>query len=430
MTTLTDRYSNRYFRQATPHEQLLYEHLLYCVHEESPSKMLERFRRLFIDGIGYRDQEIWLALEKIIVSKQVDQEFPYILNRCCHILINYWQMQPQMQGAIPELVALIENPPTYGIVPSRMGRRLQQLLRAFTATEEYMTLRRLSQVFATATEPTGNESKPLGTLIRRYPYLYEHCLLSEDSSYEHQQMVRQLKAQMQRRYEFNLSQYVTYQVRQAQMRRQTQAPASQRLIQVVPNPTLLSDRELGLTLKHFVGKVEGGYTYQDLAHRFRTEISQVPSYKVFKDDFYQYLTSAINPAYGKRQFNDRLYNQLKNTLPQSDFQKPNDLLLVRTCSQLLNHLVVESRQKPNHFVFVDLITNLGTTFTTGLLLKIVLICPKVKPYLEKRFSILFNHYESFNRDGVPWLVKSLEQMNVAFSIHFGKADVSYLKYLL
>ncbi|AFZ12109.1 hypothetical protein Cri9333_1208 [Crinalium epipsammum PCC 9333] len=427
MTTKTSR---NYFRQPTQDEQTLYEHLLFCVNLEPPTKVLERFRRLFIDGIGYREQQIWLAVENIILSKQIEQEFPYIINRCCHILINHWQMHPQMQESIPELVTLLENPPTPKIVVSRIGRRLRVLINAFSQTEEFLTLRRLAQVITPTVEDKSDDSKPLGNLINRYPYLYEHCLLSEDSSYEHQQVVRKIKAQMQRRFEFNLSQFVTYQVRQAQTRRKSGTQGIPRMLQAVPNPTLLSDRELGIALKHFVGKVEGNYSYRDLAHRFISHASQVQSFKVFKDDFYEYLTSGVNPGYGKRQFNDKLYGYLKNIQPNNDYQKPNELMIVRSCSQVLNHLIVESPQKPNHFVFVDLISNIGSTFTTGLLLKIVLICGKIKPYLEKRFAILFKHYESFSRDGVPWLVNILENVNVAFSIHFGKADVSWLQQIM
>jgi hypothetical protein len=279
-------------------------------------------------------------------------------------------------------------------------------------------------------EGNCNGSNQVGTLIQRYPYLYEHCLLSEDSSYEHQQTVRQIQARVQRRFEFDLSQYVTYQVRRVQAIRQPSTEAPERIIQPVNNPTLLSDRELAAALKQFVGKVQGPNTYRDVAQSFLTHTSQTSSYRDFKDDLYEYLTASIDPAYGKRQFNERLYNHLKNTLTQSDLQKPTEFLIVRTCSQLLNFLVVESPQRPNHFVFVDLITNLGATLTTGLLLKIVLLCRKVKPYLEKRFSILFNHYESSTRDGVPWLITSLENLNVAFSVHFGSADLSCLNQIM
>lgn len=426
MTTLTDCYS----RQNNPYEQQLYEHLLTCVQAESPKEMIGRLHQLFIEGVGYSDPQIWLALEKILLSKQAEQEFRFVINRCCHILINRWQVHPHLQSAIPELVALFEKPSPTSHVYSRSAKRLRQMVKLFTETEQYLTLRRLAQVMSQSTEVTGNGSKPIGSLIRRYPYLYEHCLLSEDSSYEHQQTVRQIQSRIQRRFECDLSQYVTYQVRQSQQNRRPDASGAVRLIQPVSNPTLLTDRDLGFALKQFVGKVEGGQTYRDLAHRFVAQTHNTSSYKVFKDDLYEYLTASMDSAYGKRQFNHRLYTQMKNILPDNDFKKPNEFLLVRTCSQLLNYLVVESHQRPNHFVFVDLITNLGATFTTGLLLKIVLVCRKVKPYLEKRFSILFNHYESSTRDGVPWLITSLENLNIALSIHFGAADVSCLNHLM
>lgn len=424
MTTWTDSE----IRQTSLEEQQLYDHLLYCVQVESSSQLIERFQRLFLDGARYVDPQIWSALEKVAMDKRAEQEFKFVLNRCCHILINRWQLQPHLQGSIQELVGLFENPPDPMKVHSRGARRLRQLVQLFTETEQYVTLQRLSRVMSESSESNG--SRQVGTLIQRYPYLYEHCLLSEDSSYEHQQTVRQIQSRVQRRMEFDLSQYVTYQVRRAQAMRSPLPEVQERIIHPVRNPTLLSDRELGIALKQFVGKVQGPHTYRDVAQSFQTHTKQTASYKEFKNDLYEYLIASIDPAYGKRQFNERLYTLLKNTLPHSEAQKPTEFLIVRTCSQLLNFLVVESPQRPNHFTFVDLITNLGATLTTGLLLKIVLLCRKVKPYLEKRFSILFNHYESSTRDGVPWLVTSLENLNIAFSVHFGAADLSCLNQIM
>ncbi len=417
-------------RQTSLEEQQLYDHLLYCVQVESASQLIERFQRLFLDGARYVDPQVWMALEKLAMDKRAEQEFKFVINRCCHILINRWQLQPHLQGSIQELVALFENPPDPTKVQSRGARRMRQLVQLFTETEQYVTLQRLSRVMSETAEANTNGSKQVGALIQRYPYLYEHCLLSEDSSYEHQQTVRQIQSRVQRRFEFDLSQYVTYQVRRAQALRSPSKEGMERIIQPVKNPTLLSDRELGVALKQFVGKVQGSCTYRDIAQSFLTHTAQTSSYKEFKEDLYEYLTASIDPAFGKRQFNDRLYTHLKSTLPHSESQRPSEFLIVRTCSQLLNFLVVESPQRPNHFTFVDLITNLGATLTTGLLLKIVLLCRKVKPYLEKRFSILFNHYESSTRDGVPWLVTSLENLNIAFSVHFGSADLSCLNQIM
>lgn len=419
------------YRQTTNEEQIIYNYLLHWVKIEPPAQVLNRFRALFIDGVGYNEPEVATALERLISSKQADHEFKFVMNRCCHILINRWQMHSQMQSAIPELINLFENARSkssiYSFAPKGM-RRLQELVQQFTKSEQYLTLRRLVEVMKGSSETTDTppETKPLGSLICRYPYLYEHCLLSEGSTYEHQQTVRKIQAQRQRQFEIDLSQYVTYQVRKAQLARSGNPAAAARLIQPVKNPTFLSDKELYIALKHFVGKVEGPYTYRDLAQSFLTHTSQTISYGTFKNELYEYLTSSIDPAYGKKQFNARLYKQIQNILPQSDSQRLSDFLMVRTCSQLLNFLVVDSPARPNHFVFIDLISNLGPTPTTGLLLKIVLLCRKVKPYLERRFAILFNHYESSTRAAVGWLVKALENVNIALSTNFGAVDLSFI----
>jgi hypothetical protein len=417
-------------RQIDQDEQQLYDHLLRLVQSELPNQLIERFRALFVDGVGYPDTDIAAAIHKIATSKAADQEFRFVLNRCCHILINRWQTRPQLQAAIPELIALFETTPVRPITEysrSRSVRRVRELVKGFVDSEQYITLRRLSQVMSQSSDvPTPPAHEPIGALIQRYPYLYEHCLLAEGSPYEHQQTIRQLQAKAQRQYEVDLSQYVTYQVRRSQLDRNVPLPVSNRILQPVKNPTLLSDQELCRALKQFAGKSQSSGTYRDSAQRFLTHTNQAPTYQAFKDDLYQYMTASVDPEYGRRQFNNQLYSQLKHTLPESNDQKLNDFLVVRTCSQLLNFLVVESPQRPNHFVFVDLISNIGSTLTTGLLLKIVLICRKVKPYLEKRFSILFNHYEFCRRDGVQWLVEAMETLNLALSTNFSTIDLSFI----
>ncbi len=408
--------------QTRAEEQLLYDYFLEGVQTESPDQLIEDFRHLFIEGRGFKQAQIYAALERIIKSKEADQTFDYFLNRCCHILVNRWQMQPQFGGAIPDLIGLFENLP-----PPRQGyyntpNRLRQLVKNFTQSGHYIKLQRLTRVVNIKQQ----NSPAVGNLIHRYPYLYNHCLLGEDSSYEHQQTVRQIKTQTERRYEVNLSRYITYKVRMAQLAKIQQEQSGERIIRPVNNPTLLSDQELNRSLKHYVGTVGDGYTYKSLSHHFLSNTLHTPTFGGFKGQLYEYLVAAMGTEQGKSQFNRKIYNLLQNTLPECDAQKPSEFLMLRTASQLLNYLVVDSPQNPEHYVFIDLISNMGVTRTVGLLLKVLLICKKVKPYLEKRFSILFNHYESFTKDGVPWLVKSLENIQIAFSVHFGKVDLSCL----
>ena len=412
-------------------EQRLYDHLLECVDVESPEQLLDRFRTLFIDGTGYPDREVGLALDKLLSSDYIEQYFRYVLNRCCHILINRWQARPQLQAAIPTLIDLFDAGSSKRIKEFsriRSARRLRGMVAQFLETEQYVTLRRLARVVSERPEGNGHAgSHPLGTLIGRYPYLYEHCLLSEDSTQEHQQNVRRIKGEAQQRFEIDLSQYVNYRVRRARMNRQGASDSAARILRPLENPTLLSDRELVSSLRQFSGKVEHNRSYRELAQCFTTRSCHPAlSFKAFKHDLYEYLTAGIDTDYGRRQFNNLLYAHLADTYPESESKQLNDFLVVRTCSQLFSFLVVDSSSNPEHFVFVDLINNLGPLCTAGILLKIVLLCRKIKPYLERRLSILFNHYESDARDTVAWLVNMLENLNVALSINFGSVDLSHI----
>ncbi len=413
-----DSWSNFYDRQTAPEEQQLYNHLLDCVKSEPPSKILRRFQALFIEGVGYTDPQVWWAITKIVASRQAEQEFKFILYRCCHILINTWSLQPRLHLAIPKLVALFELTPS-GLAQSQTAQRIRGLVQRFKHTDQYRALDRLAQVMIHQTELTLDpETQPIGTLLRRYPYLYEHCLVVEGSTRDQRQKIQVIRKQNQRQLEFDLSRYVTAQFQRSRS-------------EAIKNPTLLSDRQLELALIEFTGKVESSNTYRDTAQKFLTYSKQSRSYLEFKENVYDYLAAAIEVRSGSsrftHQFNERLYTQLQNIMPESDAQQLHDFdfLLLRTCTKLLNFLVVESPHQLHHYVFVDLTQNIGVTYTIGLLLKIVLLCRKVRPYLEKLFSILFNHYEAHTRGGVLWLVDSMENLNVALSTNFGDMNLCY-----
>ncbi|MDJ1173689.1 hypothetical protein [Roseofilum capinflatum] len=410
-------------------EQVIYDHLLACVQAETPDQLVDRFQKLFIQGLGYENQDVVAALNQLTAAKGAEDDFKFVINRCCHILINQWRTHPQHQSSIPDLVALFDrarNGSGGGFTHMRSLRRLRSLVQDFTETEQYVTLSRLAEVFSSTSNQAGDQV-PLKQLIHRYPYLYSHCMLSDQSSLEQQDTVRQVQTQMQQKFEQNLSQYVTYRVRQSQILRVASPEKAKRLVKPQENPTLLSDRELVGALKHYVGKVEGSYTHQDLAQSFITHTDQVRTFKEYKDTLYEYLSTSVDSSYGQRKFNNQLYNQLSNTLSDSDDQKPSDFLVIRTCSQLLNFMVVQGQKNPQHYTFIDLLSNNGPTATIGLLLKIVLICRKVRPYLEKRLAILYNHYEGSTKSAVSWLVHALEHMNVALSTNFGKVDLSIIR---
>lgn len=408
---------------ASDHEQRLYDHIVSCVEKEPPTKVIDRFQQLFIDGMGYPEREIEATLYSIISVKRSEREFKYILHRCCYIPINRWQLHSQHKFAIAKLVALFKQTlPRFGM-EFYIVKRLQDQINLFIKSEEFVTLERLVKAVEQEPEPHKQESNcVLGELISRYPYLYGYSLLSKDSFEEDQQTIKRLQNQRKRQFEQDLSQYLNYLVEP----RNTEIG----IVHPAANPTLLDDEELHLAVREFAGKVAADRTYKESAQFFLRDARQTPSYGAFKVNLYEYLLSSIEPEYGGRQFNDRLYKHIKNTLPENDSVKLNNVLLSRTCHQLFNFLVVENPKHPSHYVFYDLVHNLGPSRTMGLLLKLVLLSRKAQPELEKRFAILFNHYEGKASDEILWFLKSLENLNVALVMNFGNTDLSLVKHNL
>lgn len=393
-------------RKSTQQEQLLYKHLQQLACQQQPDQSINNFRQLFIDASGYPIPEIWQLMEAIIDTDLDEAAFHNILNRSCYILINRWLQSPQLQKSIPDLVNLFQVTPNQ-LPPCWTSKRVRTLSGSFTETEQYFALQRLAQMFIQEVqENTKIEDQRIEKLINRYPYLYEHCFLHDHSTEAEQQEIRIMRQNFQQKYAVDLSKYIAYQ----RLPRKSNS---------AKNPTLMQDEELEQAIQYFTGKVDGKKTFRDQAEEFRIYCNLTRSYRNFKDGLYEYLTDAIDTSYGKNQFNQKLYQQLQNTFSDNNSQKPNDFLMVVTCRKLLNFLVVESVEQPKHFVFYDLINNLGVTMVIGILLKIVLFCRQAKPYLEQRFSILFNHYHSSTPGKVWWWVKSLECLNVALITNFG-----------
>lgn len=434
---MTTKRGWQYLQSSKQQQRQIYDHLLQCTKEEEPIEIIKRFYYLFIKGTGYENATVRAALEQIVNAKDADSEFPFILNRCCHIIINRWQLNSNSKLAIPELVAQLSKTIPPGSTHSRTTRKLRKLIKDFQSTEQYIKLQRLahfidlspeSRVKANRVELVENS---VGDLIQRYPYLHQHYLLSEDSSLEFEQTVKTIQTEIQDNYESELSQYIINRVRLIETIRKYKAANKTKIpkniIKPVKNPTLLSDRDLDLAFSQYMGKVERGYSYRDLSLQFLAHTAQVKSFKTFKRDLFDYAISGIDSSYVKRKFSEQLEVCLQGIMPDFNEHKVNEFLLLRTYSYLFKFLVVDSKGNPEHLQYIDLITYLGATKTVGLLLKLVLLCSKIKPYLENRFSILFSYYETVTEDGVPWLIQSLENLQVAFSIHFGKADFSLIK---
>lgn len=124
----------------TSDEQKLYDHIVSCVQTLAPTHVIERFRQLFIDGMGYPDRDIEAALYNIISVKRSDRNFKYIIHRCCYIPIDRWQLHSEHKFAIADLIALFKHTsPRFGM-KFYTFKRLQDRIALFTKSEEFITL--------------------------------------------------------------------------------------------------------------------------------------------------------------------------------------------------------------------------------------------------------------------------------------------------
>lgn len=396
-------------------ETYIYRHLQECRQKESADVLLARFQGLFIQAEGYPDSRVWEALTELANHPQSDREFKYTLNRCSYTLINPWYTQPKDHWAIPALVKLFEDvPPLHTTkVTTQQVRNLSQ---SFTKTEQYAALRRLANLFEANETPEDLDAladQPVAKQLKRYPFLYDSSLLTKDSDQHQKSQVGKLRKDAETKFGVQLARY-------CHLRNKGGNQAQ--------NPTRLSEQSLKDALDYYTGKVEGNRSHRDLAQMFQTYSKTARSFRDFKEEFLEFLLAPLadaDPRYVNNSFGRALRQYLRETLQDFDGQRLTDFIVITTCQKLLNFLIVQGRQQPIFRRFWHLLQEVGTTLTVGLLLRIVLFCSSVKPWLENRLAVLFNYHERCACKEVPWLMDTLEHTNVALITNFGKTSFSY-----
>ncbi|MEM8642497.1 MAG: AAA-like domain-containing protein [Cyanobacteria bacterium P01_G01_bin.54] len=412
--------------------QLLYDHLLQSVRQEAPYEVIERFRSLFITCVGYRDSAIELALRRIIKVCPGPAAFNTILNRCCYIVVNYWNRKPTSRHLSRDLLDLFDAQSYWDFSGIDFNSTMHRLVQRFTRSEEYFALQNL----VLPDKPDFDDrpaATPMANHAYRYPFLYGKYFVHANSSPEHiEEIERQQterKWQMQRglrRYAYALSQYS----------QRSPETVFQQLDRIETNPTLLTNQQLYWVLKCFVGKEsQQPYTTKDLARRLIWQTAKFKQYADFKRSLYDYLTASVEArsyldpkhlAYVQKQFKLRLHKYLETVHPDKDSQRVNETLLKQTCSQLLDFLVDTPDHREGHAQFVDLISNCNPLLLTETVMKVMLLSSHTKPAFEQRLASVFRHYDSPMLGSSEWLIPFFENVSVGLTVNFSGMDFSDL----
>lgn len=409
-------YSRQNFEADTT---LLFDHLLELRDSElsnQPDALLEQFRLIFASGLGGHALQVTQAMDNLLRSPWIEDEFRHILNRCSYILINHWLLSPKQRTYVMKLVKLLAQTAEES-GQAQKARQLRRLLKKFTASEHFKSLERRAYA------AQNNEDHYLRSLIHRYPNLYPHYLLdvtnsSLETTDHSSKSIRTLQEEREQQFELALWQF----------QRGTSVTG-----QVFQNPTQLAELELRQSIAQFTGPVERDRSYRQLASEFLSVSDRCRTFKEVKHCLYDYVndsfTATGNGSYAQR-FTPWLEQQLRRSSPANDNHAPTDFLIRRTCSDLLDTLVADPSKAPkDHAQFINMVDNLGASFVVGLVVKIMLLAQRInqmvsvlRTSVSKRLANVFKHYESHQSQDLQWFVNCLDHWMVANAVQFSDRD--------
>lgn len=422
MNTIEQRSSLKTVNQ----EKIIYDYLREYVTDRSPEETIAEFRCLFIEGIS-QNATVRNAIDDIVYSKIKKEKFFYVLNYCFYLVCNRWIRSDRDRSYISQLLGLFDNLKYTAKYYTRRKQKITILLQEFVRSEHYTELSRVTIVFDYNSRKSDKDTM-LAHLLARYTYMYKPLLVRDRNIKELSDLTQKLQIERTKYFELKLAQHIIYRTRLVEIAKAQQfSHGAGKIIRRIPNPTLLSNKDLRIVLKQYIKKIDKKTTLYQLSRKFVANNKQGISYREFKRNLYFYLIYNIKPRNNHYDFSKKLWDLLDGIYYQSDTLPIDDNLTLRTCRKLYQYLLISNCDRHQHHELLKLISSLGTAQTVMLLMKIVLICPLIKTDLEQRLAILYSCYESQNVKDIPWIVKFFEHFLVAFSIYFGKIDISLAK---
>lgn len=420
---------------------IVYEYLLQCVNTKSPPEVIQEFKNLLIQGRNV-DQTASKALEKIISS--AEGQFNTILSYCFYLILNSWSHAPKSLSYLAqlwEILDLVNQTKSY----DRRHLQLIQLIKDYQHSSAYFQLKAIMAIIdpqavnnivsanAAITNEESNHNNPINTTsiintyLPRYTYLYNYFLPQQFELNYLRKYLQALQENRQKNFEIQLSKHIIYRFRLQQVAKmKLLSKGAGKIITKVNNPSLLSEPAFRIALQQYLGVDHGG-TILQRSQRFVIDNNSRSSFQVFKQDLHRFLTNNIKPRNSNYNFSQELKQKLDDAFFQSDRKPLNDTLILQTCRQLYSFLITDTHSATDPNKLANLIVNLGTAQVMIILIKIVLICPESKSDLEKKIALIASYYQLNAIQEIPWLFKTLEHLLVAFSIYFGKIDVSIAK---
>ena len=372
-------------------QDIIYKFFMNLTQNYEPELVLQQFKNLFIELIAPVEPKFIQAIHTIIDCDS-QLEFNNLFKRCCYILLNHWIAHRKYQ--LPQDLIKIISQRNLGEPDGNNSLKLLRVwLTNFVNSPEYEELK----VFVFKQEnPFQNH-----WTSRYQPYLLAAQYLDPNNTPKQRQTARILSQQLKDKYKFDLAMYTS----------RSQSAAFK--FKGYDNPTLLGDEALRLIKIILINR--GSMSYRNLAKIFLTQTQDI-TYKQFKKNLIKYLFYYGDKFYSTDLIRDKIINLLDICSPENDEKNLNNSLLLRTCNYLIKSFTVDNSGEPSA-LFLIFATQLNPLRLAILMLKIILISPYSRRYLELCFARLIEYYQDRSAAECQWLIKFFEVSQIALTIY-------------
>ncbi|MBE9225350.1 hypothetical protein IQ264_07880 [Phormidium sp. LEGE 05292] len=383
--------SNKQGKHIAAAQEEIWQFFLNLTKSTVPELVLTEFENLFINPSFLSNSDIERAL-KIIVLSQNEPEFRNTLKRCIYILLNTWIYSRKYQYAQILIEKLSVAHLSY-CGASTFLRSLRSRMMNFMKSQDYQEVKLFASRYDR--QQTGNWKS------RYTSYLLTPQYLNSENSLEQRQAAKRLSQQLQDKYKFDLAMYTAH------------SHTTPSWNDKVKNPTALGDEALRLIKK--VLATPGFFNHVHLASIFLNQ-TQGLNYSQFKQSLLNYLIFSLDNSGLVEFIKMQLTQKLDALYQHEDQQVLRNGLILRTCNRMIEYLTIDKNNQPSE-LFV-LIASQGNALTLGiLLLKVLLISPPSRTFLELCMSKLIDYYGNYSEQDCQWVINFLEVSQIILTLY-------------
>ena len=385
-------------------KELIYSYIQNLAAHRSPEQAIDAFYDLLWDRVAVGRDDVRHALERVLAAKSFDgDEAQHFLNRCFYSIGNPWHLnnekQPYLEPLIGGLKKLADPEAT-----NLLTLKLRRQIKIFDNSEYGLCLRRQMRL---------GGYKGYDPLRRPYTGTVGDILPEHFSLYRSATRTRDI-VKLEDTYENLLSSgTAARQVhRLEQSHREVRRYMEQRQqgLDNIHKPTRLPVEELDQCLTHYRPQREGSFNQR--ARQLDGQMRKTRSYGLLQPVVRHYLMTTIDPlpVSVKNKMRRAFYDAMRSIEAGIPTAMPTIIQLFR---RLLDAIFLTGEKISGINQLQLCLNKAGSMPFTSVLLSIVLACPMIRFLLERKLGFLYDRYETYLLDEVPWLVNFLEHMNLA-----------------